>query len=106
MGRRPMCGHGRGPAGARLSVASRAQAWFELREAAEQKALAEATVVTYERSLDVVQGRFDAGLSGALDLRLAEANAASNGASLVSAGRRGSRVAPDRDPPRGSPPRS
>ena len=75
-------------AGARLSVASQvAQAWFGLREAAEQKALAEATVVTYERSLDVVQGRFDAGLSGALDLRLAEANAASSRASLVSARR-------------------
>ena len=75
-------------AGARLSVAAQVtQAWFGLREASEQSLLAEATVATYERSLDVVKGRFDAGLSGALDLRLAEANAASSRASLVSAQR-------------------
>lgn len=80
-------------AAARLSVAAQvAQAWFALREAAEQRELAEATLETYRQSLDVVKGRFDAGLSGALDLRLAEANVASSEASLVSA-RRGEAAA-------------
>ncbi len=73
---------------ARLSIAAEtARAWFQLREANDQLRLAEATLKTYQDSLDVVRGRFDAGLSGALDLRLAEANVATSQAGLVSARR-------------------
>lgn len=74
---------------ARLSIAAEtARAWFQLREANDQLRLAEATLNTYRDSLDVVRGRFDAGLSGALDLRLAEANVAGSAASQVSTRRR------------------
>jgi len=73
---------------ARLSIAAgTARAWFQLREANDQLRLAQATLTTYQESLDVVRGRFDAGLSGALDLRLAEANVATSQAGLVSARR-------------------
>ncbi len=73
---------------ARLSIAAQVtSAWFALREAAEQLDLAERTTATYESSAEVVRDRFDAGLSGALDLRLAEANVATSAASAVSARR-------------------
>lgn len=79
--------------GARLSVAAQVtSAWFALREAAQQLDLAERTTQTYQDSAQVVRDRFEAGLSGALDLRLAEANVASSQASAVAA-RRGYRVA-------------
>ena len=71
---------------ARLSIAAQvANAWFALREAAEQVDLAERTTATYQSSADVVRDRFEAGLSGALDLRLAEANVATSAALAVSA---------------------
>ncbi|MEM6567350.1 MAG: efflux transporter outer membrane subunit [Planctomycetota bacterium] len=71
---------------ARLSIAAQVTiAWFALREATEQVALAEATVETFESSLQVVQDRYDAGLSGALDLRLSQANVAGSEADLVGA---------------------
>lgn len=74
--------------GARLSIAAQVtNAWFALREAAEQLDLAERTTATYESSAQVVRDRFEAGLSGALDLRLAEANVATSGASAVAARR-------------------
>jgi NodT family efflux transporter outer membrane factor (OMF) lipoprotein len=74
--------------GARLSIAAQVtNAWFALREAALQLDLAERTTATYESSAKVVRDRFDAGLSGALDLRLAEANVATSAASVVSARR-------------------
>lgn len=74
--------------GARLSIAAQvANGWFALREADQQLALALETVDTFERSLGVVEDRFDAGLSGALDLRLAQANVATSEANLVSARR-------------------
>ncbi|MFT7076254.1 MAG: NodT family efflux transporter outer membrane factor (OMF) lipoprotein, partial [Planctomycetota bacterium] len=60
--------------------------------AAQQLDLAERTTQTYQDSAQVVRDRFEAGLSGALDLRLAEANVASSQASAVAA-RRGYRVA-------------
>lgn len=75
-------------AGARLSIAAQvASAWFGLREAHEQRELAEATQATFERSAAVVRDRFDAGLSGALDLRLAESNVATSQAGTVAAER-------------------
>ncbi len=79
--------------GARLSIAAQVtHAWFELRAAAQLLELAERTSVTYEESAQVVRDRFDAGLSGALDLRLAEANVAGSAAN-VSAAERAYRVA-------------
>ncbi|MEM8711296.1 MAG: efflux transporter outer membrane subunit [Planctomycetota bacterium] len=72
--------------GARLSVAAQVtNAWFALREAAQQLELAERTTETYRTSAQVVKDRFEAGLSGALDLRLAEANVANSAASAVAA---------------------
>ncbi|MEM9801044.1 MAG: efflux transporter outer membrane subunit [Planctomycetota bacterium] len=70
--------------GARLSIAAQVTtAWFVLRETTEQVRLAEETLATYDRSLGVVQDRYDAGLSGALDLRLSEANVAGSRAQLA-----------------------
>ena len=70
-------------AAARLSVAAQvAITWFGLREAAEQVALAEATVDTYERSLKVVRDRSELGLAGSLDLKLSQANVAGSRAQL------------------------
>ncbi|QDV07032.1 Outer membrane protein OprM precursor [Planctomycetes bacterium Poly30] len=79
--------------GARLSIAAQVtNSWFALREAAQQLELAERTTKTYEDSAQVVRDRFEAGLSGALDLRLAEANVSTSAASAVAA-RRSYRVA-------------
>ena len=73
---------------ARLSIAAQVtSAWFGLREANEQLTLARDTVATYAKSLENVNDRFNAGLSGALDLRLAQANVATSEAGLVSAER-------------------
>lgn len=80
-------------AAARLSIAAQVtRGWFGLREADRQLALARRTTETYQQSLGLVRDRFDAGLSGALDLRLAEANVATSEAN-VSAAERGMRVA-------------
>ena len=74
--------------GARLSIAAQVtHGWFGLREADQQLELARETVETFRRSLGVVEDRFNAGLSGALDLRLAQANVATSKANLVSARR-------------------
>ncbi|MEO1696223.1 MAG: efflux transporter outer membrane subunit [Planctomycetota bacterium] len=74
--------------GARLSVAAQvAAAWFGLREADQQLDLARATLETWTRSLSVVRARNDAGLVGALDVRLAESNVATSRAQLVTAER-------------------
>lgn len=71
--------------GARLSIAAQVtNAWFALREADEQLSLARETVETYRRSLQVVDDRFSAGLSGALDLKLAQANVATSQANISS----------------------
>lgn len=71
---------------ARLSIAAQVTiSWFALRESTEQLRLAEETLETFQSSLQVVQDRFDAGLSGALDLRLSQANVAGSRASLVGA---------------------
>ncbi len=75
-------------AAARLSIAAQvARAWFGLREATEQLELARRTLATFDESARVVRDRFDAGLTGALDLRLAEANVATSRANLVAAER-------------------
>ena len=73
-------------AGARLSVAAQVTiAWFGLREATQQVALAEATLGTYERSLGAIEDRHEAGLTGTLDLRLSQANVAGSRAQLARA---------------------
>ena len=73
---------------ARLSVAAQVTiAWFGLREAAQQVALAEATLATYERSLKAIEDRHEAGLTGTLDLRLSQANVAGSRAQLAAATR-------------------
>ena len=70
-------------AAARLSVAAQVSiAWFALREASQQVALAEETLATFERSLKVVEDRHAVGLSGTLDLKLSEANVAGSRAQL------------------------
>ncbi len=75
-------------AAARLSVAAQVTiAWFGLREAAQQVALSEATVATYERSLKAIEDRHEAGLTGTLDLRLSQANVAGSRAQLAGAER-------------------
>jgi multidrug efflux system outer membrane protein len=73
---------------ARLSVAAQVTiAWFGLREATEQVALAEATLATYLRSLKAIEDRHAAGLTGTLDLRLSQANVAGSRAQLAAATR-------------------
>ncbi len=75
-------------AAARLSVAAQVTiAWFGLRAAAQQVALSEATVASYERSLEAIEDRHEAGLTGTLDLRLSQANVAGSRAQLTAAER-------------------
>ncbi len=69
--------------GARLSLAAQvAQTWFDVMEAAAQLDLAEKTVVSYERTVQIVRGRFRRGLSTGLDLRLTISNLEAARASL------------------------
>lgn len=64
--------------GLRLSLAARvAQGWFDVLEAREQVALAEATQKSFESNAELIEERFNRGLAEALDLRLARANAES-----------------------------
>lgn len=63
---------------ARLSLAGQvAKGWFALREARAQSRLAEATVDNRRLTEERIQRRYEAGLSGPLDLRLAMTNRAS-----------------------------
>lgn len=74
--------------GARLSVAAQVtRAWFQLREAREQEDLAQDTLATFTRNLEVVRARNEAGLVGRLDVALSEANVASSRSALVAAER-------------------
>ncbi|MEZ6017375.1 MAG: efflux transporter outer membrane subunit [Planctomycetota bacterium] len=75
-------------AAAQLSVAAEtARAWFAAREARLQVELAQQTVDSYRGTLRVIDDRFEAGLVGALDVRLARANLATSQANLVTAER-------------------
>lgn len=75
-------------AAAQLSVAAEtSRAWFAAREARLQVELSEATVASYRDSLRVTEDRFEAGLVGALDVRLARSNVATSEANLVTARR-------------------
>ena len=59
-------------AGARLSAqASLAQTYFQLRIKDEQIRLLNATLLTYERSLQMTQNRYDAGVTGKADVAVA-----------------------------------
>jgi NodT family efflux transporter outer membrane factor (OMF) lipoprotein len=70
-------------AGARLSLAGQtAKAWFAIAEAAQQVALAEATVASFRSSTEQVRRRYELGLRPALDLRLSLANLAGAQAAL------------------------
>ncbi|MDX8410404.1 MAG: efflux transporter outer membrane subunit [Mariprofundaceae bacterium] len=72
---------------ARLSLAAEvARDWFTLVEAQAQERLALRTLTSFRQSLEVVEGRYRAGLATALDFRLARENAATAKANL--AGRR------------------
>ncbi|GAB4531016.1 MAG: hypothetical protein Tsb0010_12550 [Parvularculaceae bacterium] len=71
-------------AATRLSVAgAAAQAWFDLIEARLQRRLAERDLETQERSLRLVERRYDRGLSASLDLRLARSALATSQATLT-----------------------
>jgi len=75
-------------AAAQLAVAAEAtRGWFLAREARQQVELARETLATYEGSQRMTEERFDAGLVGALDVRLVRANVASSRANLVAAER-------------------
>lgn len=64
--------------GARLSLAGNtAKSWFRTTTARQQLNLAEETVLSFESTVDLVQSRFENGISSSLELRLALANAAS-----------------------------
>jgi NodT family efflux transporter outer membrane factor (OMF) lipoprotein len=59
-------------AGARLSAqATLAQTYFQLRIQDEQIRLLNATLLTYERSLQLIQNRYDAGVTGKADVVVA-----------------------------------
>lgn len=69
--------------GARLSLAANtAQLWFAAIEAQMQMALAERTYSSFKKATDAIQGRFQRGVSPALDLRLSRAQTASALAAL------------------------
>ncbi|MEM8549492.1 MAG: efflux transporter outer membrane subunit [Verrucomicrobiota bacterium] len=69
--------------GARLSLAANtAKAWFDAIEAELQVQLAEETFDSFNDTANVIQGRFERGVSPALDLRLARAQASSAAANL------------------------
>lgn len=62
--------------GARLSLAAQiAKAWFATIESERQLELIEGTAQSFSNNADLIQKRFNRGLSSALDLRLARANA-------------------------------
>ncbi len=65
-----------------------ANAYFDLGQAEAELAIANDGVVTRERSLDLVRGRFDAGLAPELELRRAQAELARARAEAPEAGRR------------------
>ncbi len=70
--------------GARLSLAGQiAQGWYDLVEARLNTALSEDEVATFERSLRLTQRRYDAGVAGALDVRLSRSSLALSEASLA-----------------------
>lgn len=70
--------------GARLSLAGQtAKAWFALAEARQQVDLAEKTVESRRQTQEKIQRRYELGLRGALDLRLATSNRASAEATLA-----------------------
>ncbi|MCZ6597245.1 MAG: TolC family protein, partial [Planctomycetota bacterium] len=63
---------------ARESIAAQtAKAWIVWQEARLQNQLAAEPVASFRRNTDVVRRRYERGLVGALDLRLAESNTAS-----------------------------
>ncbi|MDP0495943.1 MAG: efflux transporter outer membrane subunit [Verrucomicrobiota bacterium JB024] len=69
--------------GARLSLAAQtAKAWFNAIEAQLQVELAQETFKSFTDTAEVIQRRYERGVSPALDLRLARAQAASAGANL------------------------
>lgn len=71
-------------ADARLSIAGAvAQGWFNAIEARLQRELAEDALATQERSLELTTRRFESGVSGALDVRLARSAAATSEAALA-----------------------
>ncbi len=70
---------------AQLSLAgSTAIAWFQLKDAARQVALALETLDARERTLSLTERRFRNGLSGALDVRLARSAVETAKAALIS----------------------
>jgi NodT family efflux transporter outer membrane factor (OMF) lipoprotein len=71
-------------AGARLSIAgATAQTWFNLIEAKLLRDLAERNVATQERALRLTKRRFDGGVSGSSDFRLARSALANAEATLA-----------------------
>ncbi len=71
-------------ADARLSLAgSVARAWFDLIQARQLTALAEDEVQSQDRSLELTERRFNAGIAAPLDVRLARSALASSQASLI-----------------------
>lgn len=72
-------------AAVRLSIAGAiSQAWFDLVEARQQADLAQRNVVTQQRALRLTKRRFDGGVSGSSDYRLARSAVASAEARLAS----------------------
>ena len=70
--------------GAQLSIAGQtAKAWFAIAEARQQVLLSEATVESFNQSVERVQDRFEAGVRPALDLRLARLNLSNAQAQLA-----------------------
>lgn len=69
---------------AKLSIAGAvSQGWFDLIEARQQTLLSEDEVATQEQSLRLTMRRFEAGVAGALDVRLARSQLASSQATLA-----------------------
>lgn len=61
--------------GAQLSMAGQtAKAWFAIAEAQQQVLMTEATVESFDESVERVRDRFESGVRPALDLRLALLN--------------------------------
>lgn len=72
-------------AGARLAVTSQvAQTWFNLIEARLLQDLAQRDVETQERSLRLTQRRFESGVAGSSDVRLARSSVANSEAVKIS----------------------
>lgn len=72
-------------AAARLSlVANIARQWFNLREARAQEALAKASLDSFENNLNLIEDRYQSGVSTSLDVRLLRANVANARANLAS----------------------